>query len=185
MSSLSRRKPREGQILQTKQAIFEAMIMLLDNQPFSTISFTALAEKAGVSRQSVYRHFSVPADILIWYIEKQFRSYLKQVKESPAATDSETVLRNAGLAFSFCSQNRQFLHLLIRHNLEYLFLYKIEEFVRIISRDFGTAKTIEQQFFREKYFAGGFFMFIINWVKSGSGNRDSEMIDMLAELVIL
>lgn len=185
LSNIKERKPRQGQIDQTKQWIFQALIQLMKVNTFSKINFSHIAEKAGISRQSVYRHFSIPKDILIWFLDQQFECFFKMAEQEPIADNKATVLRNSKLAFSFCKKHREFLDLLVYHQLEYIFLSKIEEFVHIISRDFGTAPDEITQLYREKYFAGGFYMFTIQWLKDSVKISDEEVIRMLTELVKL
>lgn len=185
MSSIKARKPRQSQIDQTKQGIFEALIQLMKEYNFSKINFSHIAEKGGISRQTIYRHFSIPKDILIWFLDQQFECFLEMIEKEPIADNKVTVLRNSRQAFTFCKKYREFLDLLVYHQLEYIFLSKIEEFVHIISGDVGVASDQTTQIYREKYFAGGFYMFIIQWLKDSVKISDEKVIGMLAELVKL
>lgn len=50
--------------LQSKQWLLEALFELLKNQTFQTISVTAIADKAGVSRRTFYRLYKDKYDLL-------------------------------------------------------------------------------------------------------------------------
>ena len=157
----------------------------MTKESFEKISFLKIAKKAGISKQTVYRHFSITRDILVWYLDEQFSLFLTLVKNQSTIDSKQTVLRNSTIALSFCREQKDFLKLLLAHHLEYIFLSKIEEFVHVIAGDFGTGTSKMQQNYREKYFAGGFYMFIIYWLKTPEEISDSEIVKILSELVII
>ncbi len=49
----------------TEKAIVEAMLQLLETIPFSQVSVSALARRAGVSRSTFYAHFGSPYDVFV------------------------------------------------------------------------------------------------------------------------
>ena len=51
----------------TKQAIENAMVQLLTEQPFDQISTVKLAETAGISRSSFYTHYKDKYDMIDHY----------------------------------------------------------------------------------------------------------------------
>jgi AcrR family transcriptional regulator len=48
---------REGQARQTRETILDALTVLLSEQPADQVSTREIAERAGVSQPTVYRHF--------------------------------------------------------------------------------------------------------------------------------
>lgn len=49
----------------TKRLLQEALLRLLEQMPLEKISITQLCNEAGINRATFYRHYSVPADVLL------------------------------------------------------------------------------------------------------------------------
>ena len=49
----------------THERIYESLKMIMGRKPYSTISVTEVAEEAGISRMTFYRHFSSLDDVLL------------------------------------------------------------------------------------------------------------------------
>lgn len=58
----------------TKQAIENAMVQLLTEQPFDQISTVKLAETAGISRSSFYTHYKDKYDMIDHYQSRLFHT---------------------------------------------------------------------------------------------------------------
>ena len=58
----------------TKQAIEDAMVKLLAEQPFDQISTVKLAETAGISRSSFYTHYKDKYDMIDLYQSRLFHT---------------------------------------------------------------------------------------------------------------
>ena len=58
----------------TKQAIENAMVQLLAEQPFDQISTVKLAEAAGISRSSFYTHYKDKYDMIDHYQSRLFHT---------------------------------------------------------------------------------------------------------------
>ena len=63
MSRLDVRSPAERQRVATRQAILDAALRLLREEPGASFSHEAVAERAAVSPRTVYRHFPARADL--------------------------------------------------------------------------------------------------------------------------
>jgi AcrR family transcriptional regulator len=59
------RSPAERQRLATRQAILEAALRLLREEPATPFSHEAVAERAAVAARTVYRHFPARADLTL------------------------------------------------------------------------------------------------------------------------
>ena len=49
----------------TRESINTALLELMDNQDFDSITISALVKRAGVSRQSFYRNYTSKEDVII------------------------------------------------------------------------------------------------------------------------
>ena len=185
MEHLAKRKPRQGQIDQSREWIFQSLLELLGKQRFSDITFSQLASRSGLSRQTIHRHFTDGEAILLWHMDQVFAEFFRHIKQQPDLRKRDTILANTSLAVGICRENSPFLAVLISHNLAHLFLGKVEEFVHIIftAGQGQNPATDSQNLFREKYFAGGFYLVIVNWIKRGMVDSVSELQTVLGGLI--
>ena len=62
----------------TKECIVQALLKLMDEQSFSSISIQNIVDAAGVSRMAYYRNFSSKEDILRYHINSVSKSFLSR-----------------------------------------------------------------------------------------------------------
>ena len=83
---------KAGQIARTKSWIEGALISLANDQDFSNITVTKICKKAGVGRQTFYRHFSGKEDVVRKSMRRTFDAYLEFLKaQSSEAQDIDFV----------------------------------------------------------------------------------------------
>lgn len=74
----------------TKQAIEDAMVQLLAEQPFDQITTVKLAEIAGISRSSFYTHYKDKYDMIDHYQSNLF-STLEDIFQKHAHNKQQTI----------------------------------------------------------------------------------------------
>ena len=62
--------PYNRQVLRTRSWIFEALMLLLDEKPYSKISVSDITKKAGIARQTFYRNYNDKTEIVSEYLMK-------------------------------------------------------------------------------------------------------------------
>lgn len=67
---------KAGQISRTRGRIEAALIELVQKREFTEISVTRLCQKAGVGRQTFYRHYADKEDVIRSRIKSVFKEYL-------------------------------------------------------------------------------------------------------------
>ncbi|MCQ6658498.1 TetR/AcrR family transcriptional regulator [Leuconostoc citreum] len=97
--------------LQSKQWLLEALFELLKNQTFQTISVTAIADKAGVSRRTFYRLYKDKYDLLDYYSDQCVQRYVSQLNAQNGRQMSFEDIVN--LFLNFWWQDRQVVKILI------------------------------------------------------------------------
>ncbi|MER7398397.1 helix-turn-helix domain-containing protein [Streptomyces sp. NPDC000151] len=63
MSTQPRRNLRDEYAAQTREAILKAFVECLADQPVEEVSVSAVAERAGITDRTVYRHFPTRVDL--------------------------------------------------------------------------------------------------------------------------
>jgi len=69
------------QVQRTKSWIFEALMLLMDEMPYSKITVSDISERAGVARPTFYRYYNDKDDVAREYILKVFSTELLGIEE--------------------------------------------------------------------------------------------------------
>jgi len=159
-----RRKPRQSQIDSSKDWLAKAFIELLGKRGDKEITISEIAMKAGVSRQTLYRHFSSKEEILDWYLEDKFRVFIENcLTEGPL---NQVHKANIKLVFSFCYNEILFIKTLILLKKEILLLDKIDNFTNRLEPILFPDSKEQNLFYNKKAFSGALFQLIISWISN-------------------
>ncbi len=104
--------------IRSKKALALAFAALLDQKSLSEITISEITEKAGVSRQTFYTNFSQKEDILTYSLDRLFSMYSDRLAEKVFQKPIDALIDY----FDYWHDHRQFLTLLFRNRLGYLFL---------------------------------------------------------------
>lgn len=169
------RKKRQVQIDQSCSWICEAFQKLLEEYNFDEISVAKIVEKAGVSRQTFYRHFSNKMDLIEWRMEQNFSLYIQELRQMKSYDLQKDLL----LVFQMMKREAPFMKLLFSAGLEYLILQKLTQYSYELESvyDHGSERSLT---YVADYFAGGIFMIIMRWIKDDMPEPEEE----LAQLII-
>ena len=100
----------DARVYRSKVRIAEALFEKLAVYELDEISVSEVVAKAGVSRNTYYRHFSTKRSVLTFYIEELLREYLQGV-EGRGISDVEGILN---YYFSFWGDRKEYVILLSR-----------------------------------------------------------------------
>jgi len=102
--------------IRSKNALSSSLLKLMMSKSFKDISISEITEHSGLSRQTFYTNFEKKEDILVYLLEGLFGRYHERlVKSKPVP---ENLILDYLL---FWSDSRDFLTLLFKQNLGYLF----------------------------------------------------------------
>ncbi|MDC7242117.1 MAG: TetR/AcrR family transcriptional regulator [Spirochaetales bacterium] len=173
-----KRKPRESQIEESRKWIAEAYLQILsESSGDSRITISAIAARAGVSRQTLYRHFSSCEEILDWYLERQFSLFMKQISKEPGDIDFH--MANLVSAMEFFRDNETLISTLTEQKKEYLVLNKLEHFTRRFVRNYLDEEVSKELFYREKAFTGSFYMVMRGWLERKQSDPPEQLLSAL------
>ena len=102
--------------IRSKNALAEALLALMMRRAFDDISISDITGKAFLSRQTFYTNFSKKEDILEYLLNGLFSRYRVQLKQAGGDPDNFIVDY-----FIFWNNSREFLALLFKQNMGYLF----------------------------------------------------------------
>lgn len=162
--------------LQSQEWITGALLALMREKDFSSISVREICERADLSRQTYYNLYSSKEDILRTHIRRQVRRVLNGLEEPMR-------LRAIGLgdmtaAFTeVIFTNRDDLSLMAQHGLEPLISSEITEAVAATAQRFPQKDTAEGALEKEyaiAFLSGGLAQALLLWLRGGEpADRDT------------
>ncbi|MCT0017568.1 TetR/AcrR family transcriptional regulator [Lactococcus lactis subsp. lactis] len=161
----------------SKEWIIDSLIYLLKTKPYSAITITEIAKKAGVARLTFYRHFENKEEIIITRSQYLFQKYFDELNNKDKKLDlNESLL----LCFKYWKQDSEAIKLLEKNNLIYLlentfylFLEKLIEETRILNK----LNPIQ------KYFIiGGLTHSMVFWITTSTPLSPEEVSETIINL---
>ena len=143
-----------------KECITTALIKMMQEHSFGSISITNLVELAGVARVSFYRNFTSKEDVI-----KQHLDFLIQKWGAEFEKTGSLSTLNESLAMHYYN-HRDFYLLLYRHNLSAMIYENIREALHIDSVD------EQNERFRRAVWAGAIFGWLDEWARQGMPLKD-------------
>ncbi len=162
----------------TKESIFTALMILLEKRQFNEITITELTTLAGVSRMAFYRNYFVKDDIIINYLDELFEDFKNEIKESGSKTSYDIAL----LYFSCFKKQKQFIEVLVKSNLIYIFYDRFNLYLTDFSSDYeNEAKTKYFNYFVQ-FARGGLYSILLEWIKNDTKESVEEMAKLFVEI---
>ena len=170
----------DARVYRSKVRIAEALFEKLAVYEFDEIPVSEVVAKAGVSRNTYYRHFSTKRSVLTFYIEELLREYLQGVEER-GISDVEGILN---YYFSFWGDRKEYVVLLRRRQLLDLALdVQRKKFLEALPRSdlpwHGVAGVDETLV--DLLFVGGMWNILLHWLDRGMDPKASEVVRTFLE----
>jgi AcrR family transcriptional regulator len=73
------------QVQRTKDWIFQAIMLLLDEKPYNKISVQDITQKAGIARQTFYRSYAGKDDAVFEYLSNTLKTEVLKIENSGTA----------------------------------------------------------------------------------------------------
>ena len=151
--------------IQVKQDMYKALLRLMGDKTFSSISVSDITSEANVSRMSFYRNYNAIEDILTEHLIEVVEEYRAKEAKEPD-TGSKTVFYEKKYmirCFRFFYLHREFIDALITAGMGDLFLAKITEY--LIQKWIDVEKGTREEKLRISAFAGAIYNMYREWSK--------------------
>ena len=177
-------------IMRSKKAISNALIALIKEKDFKTITITDIVNKAGVNRGTFYKHYAYKDDIITEIQDdclEKFADVLKNNYSEICYSTLSTIPLSDAL-FTFAYDYRNFFHFAIHSagflNFQLQFSAILKKF--LIVNLFPTALySIESQDFLGAYIANGIYGYLVEWDEKEYDSSPAEMAQKLTNIFIL
>ena len=158
-----------------RQCIGEALVQLMREKEFESISVTDICKTAGFSRMAYYRNFHSKNDILVKYMNMladKFRTDLMETYPGISSKSYEIVL----FAFKYFKNYHAYAECLIKANLSSILQdglnYYFDRYVA------GTGSDISRRY-SLYYYSGALFNIYTTWVKGGMNESPEELAQIV------
>lgn len=153
----------------TEKYILDALMILMGEKDYASITVMDIVGKAGVSRVSYYRHFRCKEDVLRLYFVEQiemFKQGMPYIMRS-----REDFFEAIFAAFKQFKDNEQFFRLLLEAHLEYLYL-EVLDGCMAEANDFKRPGLSE---YAAHFYAGALYNVSMEWLRDGFGKSVMDM----------
>ncbi len=150
---------RIKQINESKQMILDGFMCLLNDENYDEITVSQIAQEAGVTRMTLYRHFKEKEDIIIYAFEQHLEKVLRHLDDFEIPSLKEL------LAYRFkVLKESKYTSILAKQN-------KLNKLSQTLGKQFfHYFDTIIPKFDEEYdmvFIAGGLDAMTILWIKNG------------------
>lgn len=164
-----------------KESLFAALMILMGEKQFKSISITEITRKAGVSRMAFYRNYDTTEDIIVDFLEENFVSYAKDLgaRRPGACADSIRIF------FTYFKNQSTLIRNLIASGMTHLLLESFSHFLHSLSHSIVCEKNLSAAM--EKYsiafIAGGIYKVVIEWAKDDMTESDGHMAEIVGRIL--
>ncbi len=163
----------------TKESIFIALIKLLEKHQFNEVTITQITNLAGVSRMAFYRNYNVKEDIITTYLDELFNEFMNEIKNSRASEKYDVAL----LYFSYFKERKDFIEVLIKSGLIYIFYDRLSCYLFNFLESIG-GNNLPYNNYLTRYASGGLYSILIEWINNDTKESVEEMAKLIAEINI-
>lgn len=168
--------------IQVKQDMYKALLRLMENKTFSSISVSDITSEARVSRMSFYRNYNSIENILTEHLAEVVEEYKTKEAEDDdiegrmAFYEKKYMLR----CFRFFYLHREFIDALITAGMGDLFLEKITAYLvqKWVDIETGTREEI----LKISAFAGAIYNMYREWSKGDFLEYPEDVAAILYDL---
>ena len=168
--------------IQVKKDMYAALLQLMANKPFSSISVSDITAEAGVSRMAFYRNYKTIEDILTEHLSEVVEEYRKEEIEK-TGTDNEEIFYEKKYiihCFRFFYMYREFIDALIVAGMGDLFLSKITEY--LVQKWADKEKKTREEILKISAFAGSIYNMYREWSKGCFLEDPENIAEILLDL---
>lgn len=156
----------------SKECIFTSLLSLMEQKPFDKISITEIAQKAGVSRNAVYRNFNTKEGILKNSVSGITAGFIESLKMSSFSSYEDYTLA----VFHHLHETRNIGITMVKAGMTWVLF---DSFMMFRGR-FEVDDRIKNYY--ENYRIGAIFYMYITWLENGCKETPEELVQILRQI---
>ncbi len=161
--------------------ITQSLLIVMKDTPFEKITMEKVAQKAGVSRRTIYRYFENKVQILNTIFRNIVKDYAKKI-ETDLSSQGNVLITS----FQFILDNADIFILAYKNNL----LDNINEAINQIVKDIVLHQNKDAQNWSKKYFdcyisftTGGIYRLLYEWLQIGADKDPFEVFEIYKNVI--
>lgn len=159
-----RRKSTTSKMM--KSYIVDALLILMTEKDFQSITIGELVKKAGVNRSTYYRHFNGKEDIIFYFFDSVMSEYLEKIQHQKL--DLKTYLLK--MFAHYLNYKKQML-IIYQAGLSLILLKVLE---KQFHSQIDTSKPLAEQY-KVSFYIGGIFNHLQMWFSRDMKESPEEM----------
>ena len=188
----------DKRITRTRKSLEAALISLIEEKGYDTITVNDLCSQAGVNRGTFYNHFSEKESLLL-ACENKFMEELQQVQSKLSDVDvidiAISVKEKEPVAvlvelFDFLREKYQFLHAVMGSKGDPYFTQRLQEFLAdylvygILHEHYRQKPTVFVEYY-VAFFASAYVGIIRHWIETDMQESSEEMALIAVRLLTI
>lgn len=166
----------------TRELIEKALMELMEERAYSDISASAIAKRAGLSRQGFYLHFKGKDEVLLGYMLRLFSELMDSVDKSGASTVEELVATYTAQV----RQRKDTLSLLAVNDLgvsrSYAFVRELNKRPPVLKCQREPGSEDELRYFNT-FWVSAFIAVYTQWFADGMKTPEKELNKILTDIM--
>lgn len=184
---MEKKKSRNPVSERSKRWLTLALLELMEEKPYEQITVIEIATRADLVRQTFYKNFSSKNDVLRQYLGFLFQEYIERYSQNI----HWNIHKLSCGYFEFWTDHKDFLELLIRHNLTYLLTEQYKKFFEEIGHSIEANKIMNdkvdrnspQYFYVLSFLAGALTSMLVDWAIDEGRCSCTAMADLVDNIL--
>ncbi|EBF5116994.1 TetR/AcrR family transcriptional regulator [Listeria innocua] len=169
---MAKRTNNNRQVAETKEWIRNALLYLMEKEPFNNITISQVASNAGIDRRTFYRHYKTKESVLDDHILSLLVPYFESLINQGPFDEYQWTKEQ----FVFFKEHVTFLRLLKQQGLFGYLLFRYQAYIEIFQNMRGIPlDKKEETRFRMAFKTGGFWNIISEWIEDEPVKSPEEM----------
>lgn len=155
-----------------KESIYLALMELMKDNDYESITITQITKKAGVSRMAYYRHYTSKDEIFDDYLEDLFIRYQANVLEH-----RNNLFHATKAFFSFFRMHKVLLVNLNKANLTLRLLDRFDTYIKLLLKELDIIqdKSLKIEPHKIDFITGGMFNLLMTFLKNDMKDSDTDL----------
>lgn len=157
--------------------IIEALFCLMEKKPYAEISMTDIANKAGIGRTTIYRHFKTKDEMIFAFLSKETEDFVRRdhfIPQHPL-----DYLELFEVVFLNAKRKKEQLKILLKQNLEHFYYTFVNEGFKMHFKAFYH----EWSHYTAFGYAGALSNMTIAWLRNDCKESPKELAKTLYAII--
>ncbi|MDR1575410.1 MAG: TetR family transcriptional regulator [Treponema sp.] len=174
------------QVQRTRKWIFEALMILIAEQPYHKITVSDIIKRAGIARQTFYRNYKNKDEVMIQYLKDSFTSNSFNMVDTSSKSNIQDIVITVNL--NYLLEHRKDLVLIMKiPGIENIFSPKLTEWQNLLLDNYKRILSHENYVlfrYTVKYQLIGYLQVISDWFNNGMPIKAEKLNSILNKLTV-